>query len=329
MRPFIRFASAAAVVSLTLLSAGAIEPKYLPPNAETAITLNLKQIQDSQLFQDKKTIIDFAKGFLQGQLESSPIKAYLDKAEFDLFRDLHSITITTDGSKDLDSMFIAIEGKFKTDKWVQVAKDAANENGEKLRVTKSGNTQIFELTPAQNEKTIYAGLINDKVLVAAPTRASLDATIARVTGLRSPGVKPAFKKLLDTTNSKQSFSYVASGKGIAKGLANMPRVPGGDIGASLESLDGLAFSITIAKDIDFQLAATAKDEDSAKQMAALANKGLTLGRTLLNNKKDNNKLEPLSDIVSTLKVTTQTSNVILRGVVTQETLDKILSFVPQ
>src|SRR5262245_50486794 len=120
MRPIIRFAAIAAFLATTR-PAGAIEPKYLPPNAETAFTINFKQIQDSQLFQDKKTLIDLAKGFLEGRLQDSPIKAKLDEAEFDLFRDLHSITITTDGSKDLDSMFIAIEGKFNTDKWVDVA----------------------------------------------------------------------------------------------------------------------------------------------------------------------------------------------------------------
>lgn len=320
-----RFACAFIAFGMTL-PASAIEPKYLPPNAEVAFAVNFKQTLASELFKNNKFIVDAAKGFVQGKLEETPIKEYFDKAGFELFRDLHSVTVTTDGSKDLESLFIAVEGNFDTTKWVDLAKTAARENAGSLRVTKSGNVNIFELTPMANQKAIYAALMDDSLLIAAPTREGLNATITRIKSGRA-NIKPALKKLIDTTSEKQSFSAVTSGTGIAKGLENAPRLPGGDVGAMLQNLEGLAFSITLTKDITFQLAATAKDEESAKQMASQGDVGLRLAKAFLNQKaNDDDKMQLASDVLSTLKITTQGSNVVLRGAITQATLNRMIGF---
>lgn len=330
MRSFLNRLSCLAVLIGLAMPAAAIEPKYLPPNAEVAITVNLKQILESPLLKDKKDLVDLAKGFIKGKLEESPAKEYLDKAGFDIFRDLHSITVTSDGSKDPNNAFIAIEGKFDAEKLVQVAKDAARDAGDKLKVSKVGNVNIFEISPKEDEKTIYAGLINDSLLVAAPSREGLNATIARVNGGRAAGIKPALKKLLETTNAKQSFSFVASGDGLAKLAESAPQQPGGQFGAMLQSLDGVAFSITLTKDISFQLAGTAVDEESAKNMAKQANAGLTLGKLFVGNKaKEDENFQTAADVINSLKISTQGTNVVLRGVITQENLDKALSLIPR
>ncbi len=330
MRSFLNRLACAFVLLVLAMPAAAIEPKYLPPNAEVAITVNLKQILESPLLKDKKDLVDLAKGFIKGKLEESPAKEYLDKAGFDIFRDLHSITVTSDGSKDPSNLFIAIEGKFDPEKLVQVAKDAARDAGDKLKVSKVGNVNIFEITPKEDEKTIYAGLINDSLLVAAPSRDGLNATIARVNGGRAAGIKPALKKLLETTNSKQSFSIVASGEGLAKMAESAPQQPGGQFGAMLQSLEGMAFSISLTKDIAFQLAGTATDEESAKNMAKQANAGLTLGKLFVGNKaKEDENFQTAADVINSLKISTQGTNVVLRGVITQENLEKALSLIPR
>jgi hypothetical protein len=327
MRSYLSLAAALLVVFGLALPARAIDPKYLPPNAEMALTVNLKQILGSELFKDKKLIIDPIKALIQAKIDQLPVAEQLEKTGFNLMRDLHSVTVTTDGSKDLDSMFIAIEGEFDTPKWVEVAKAAAKENGELLRVTKMGAVNIFEITPQANEKTIYTGIINDSVLVIAPTRDKLNATIARVTTGRGVGIKPALRQLVATTNEKQSFSMVMSGKGLANGIANARKLPGGDIGAAVQDLDGLAFSITLTKDISFQLAATAKDEESAKELASKSDIGLRGVRGFLNLKaKDDDRMQLAVDIFNTLKVSTQGPSVILRGIVSQANLDRILAF---
>lgn len=323
-----RIVVALAVAGVASSAAKAIEPKYLPPNAEVAITINLKQMLDSQLFKDKEDLIDQGKAFLKAKLDESPAKEYLDKAGFDIFRDLHSITVTSDGSKDPDAAFIVIEGEFNPEKLVAVAKEAAAAGGDKLKVTKAGNVNIFEITPKENEKTIYAGLISDSIMVAAPSRDALNATIARINGNKTAALKPAFKQVLATTNKKQSLSIVATAAGIAKMAESAPRQPGADAAAMLDSLESVALSITVNKGIAFQAAGNAKDEDSAKKMSGAGNLGLTMARGAAAQKaQDNEGLRPIVDIAKSLRITTEGNNVILRGEITQANLDQLLSLI--
>lgn len=328
MRSLLSSLACVAVLFGLALPASAIEPKYLPANAEFAVTINLKQILESPLLKDKKDLVDMAKGFIKDKLNESPAKEYLDKAGFDIFRDLHSITVTGDGSKDPDSFFIAIEGKFDTDKLVEVAKDAAQQAGDNLKVTKSGNVNVFEITPKENEKTIYAGLISDSLLVAAPTREALTATIARVNGGKSAALKPGLKKLIETTNAKQSFSFVATSEGLAKMAENAPQQNPG-VGAALQTIEGMALSITLTKDIAFQLAGTATDADSAAEMAKKANGGIALAKLFIGQQaKNDEKLEMVVNVLDTLKISSQGQNVVLRGVVSQAVLEKAFSLIP-
>lgn len=267
--------AALAVVFAVAAPASAIDPKFLPPHAEAAITINVKAALDSQLAKNKKDLLEKLKETIKAKLDESPAKEWLEKAGFDIMKDLHSITIAGDGSKEVDSIFFAVEGAFNVDKLVETAREAARTNGDVLKWSKSGNVNIFEVTPQGNEKTIYAGLIGDSVLVAAPTRDALNGTIARVNGGgKAAGLKPGLKTLLQTTNSKQTLSVVATGAAIAKGIENAPRPPKGDFAAMAQSVDGLAISVTVGKDIQFEASITSKDEDTAKKMAAAGNFGL-------------------------------------------------------
>lgn len=319
-----------AVVLGVALPASAIDPKFLPPNAEVAFTINLKQILDSDLLKDKKDLVDQGKAFLKQKLDESPAKEYLDKAGFQIFRDLHSVTVTSDGSKDPSNGFIVIEGKFEPEKLVEVAKEAAAKNGEQLKVTKAGNVNVFEITPKDNEKTIYAGLVGDNLMIAAASREALNAAIGRINGTKSANLKANFKELLSTTNNKQSISFVASSDGLVKMAENAPKQPGGDVGAMLQELEGMSLSITLTKDITFQLAGTAKTEEAAKKMAAAANFGLVGVRGMVIQKaKEDEKIQPVADIANTLRITTQGNNVVIRGEVSQANLDKMLSLIPR
>jgi len=330
MRSFLSRLACVAAVMGTALSARAVEPKYLPPNSEVAITVNLKQILNSDLVKDKKDLVDQAKAFLKQKLDESPAKEYLDKAGFDLFRDLDSVTVTSDGSKDPNNGFVIIEGTFNADKLVEVAKEAATKSGDNLKVTKAGNVNVFEITPKDNEKTIYSALINNSLMIAAASREQLNAAIARINSNKTPNFRANFKTALETTNSKQSFSFVASGEGLAKMAESAPKQPGGDFGAMLQNMDGMAMSISLTKDVTFQLAGTAKTEEDAKKMAAAANFGLIgIRGMVIQQAKQDAKVQPVADIANTLRITTQGNTIVLRGEVSQANLDKMLTLIPR
>lgn len=330
MRSYLTRLACVAILAGVAAPAQAIDPKLLMPNAEVAVNINLKQILDSDLMKAHKDLVDQAKSAIRQKLDESPAKDYLDKAGFDIFQDFHSITMSGDGSKETESGLVAIQGKFNPDKLVEVAREAAAKEGDKLKVTKAGNVNVFEITPKENEKTIYAGLIGDSLIVAAATREQLNAAIARIAANKTPTFGANFKQVLSTTNDQQSFVMVASAEGIAKMSQNAPKQPGGDFNAMLQSVEGMSLSLSVAKDINFQAAAATKAEDDAKKIASSINGLLAIGRGMIANQaKQDEKLQPVAEIMNSIRVTVMNANVAIRGEVSRANLDKMLSMIPK
>jgi hypothetical protein len=72
-----------------------------------------------------------------------------------------------------------------------------------------------------------------------------------------------------------------------------------------------------------------KDEETAKKAAAAANGGLFMVRTLAQQKaKEDANLEPLVDISKSLRITSKGNNILLRGEITTENLERLLKNLP-
>lgn len=319
---------ALAIVALTALAtltpcARASDPKYLPSDTEWVFTFNIKQILDSPMVKAQKDHLEQAKGMLEAQLENNPAGKYIKDAGFNVFKDLHTVTFASAGNKEPD--FVLVEGNFNVDKFVAAAEDAIkNTGGDVVKVTKSGKLKIFEITPP-GEKRMFATLLNNKTMLACSTKEALDDAVARVGGTKKSTLKKEFKALLETTNSKQSMSFVATGAALAKMTEGAP-IPNVDAANMvLQGIDGFSVAITVAKDIQFQLGINAKDEENAKKMAQIGNASLFFMRTLAAQKaKEDEKLAPIVDIAKTLRITSQGSNILLRGEATVDAIDKLM-----
>ena len=320
--PGLMLALAACVTS----QARAVDPKLLPGDTELVLSLNIKQMLDSEVAKQYKDILEQARGALQSKIDDNPAAKYLEKAGFDVLRDLHSVTLASNGSKEVDAIFLVIEGKFNAEKVLAAAEEIAREAPDTLKISKIGSTSVFEITP-QGEKRVYAALIGGKTLVAAPTQDALKDAIA---GTTRKAMKDSFKSLLKTTSSKQSFSFVATGAALSKLTADAP-IPNGEMVAGvLQNLDGVSIAITLSKDIQFQLGINAKDEATAKQTVQSSNLGLVMVRTLAAQKaKENEQLQPLVDIAKTLRISSEGTNVVLRGEISLENLEKLFKFLPK
>ncbi|MCE9530749.1 MAG: hypothetical protein K8T89_06440, partial [Planctomycetes bacterium] len=330
MRAFLARLTCVAVVLGLALPARAIDPKYLPPNTEIVITVNVKQILESDLLKDKKDLVDQVKAMVKDKINESPAKELLEKADFDPFRDLTSITVTGDGSKDVDSGVVCIEGKFNPEKLADVAKAVAEKDGDKVKITKAGNVTIVEVVPNDNEKPFYAAIVNDSMIVGGLSKDAITKTVARINGGKASTLKPAIKSLLETTNNKQSMSFIATSEGIAKMSENAPKAPGAEAAAIVQSMEGMGLSITLSKDIGFQAAGNFKDDEGVKKINTMANMGLMAGRMMLAQKaKEEPKLAPVNDVLNTVRITTQGTNLVIRAEISQANLEKLLSAIPR
>jgi hypothetical protein len=324
-----RIAWSSLIVALAAMPARAVDAKYLPSDTEMVVSINIKQMLDSDVAKTYKDVIDQVKGFLEGTIQTNPGAKYLGKAGFDVFRDLHGVTLASKGGKDLDSGILIIHGSFNVGKIHAAAEDIARENAELLKITKRGGARVFEITPP-GEKRIYAALLNDKTLVACGSLDMLQESIERSAGTSRKGLKEGFKALLKTTSDKQSFSFAATGTALGKLIEEAP-LPNAELAAGvLSNLDGLSAAITLTKDVQFQLGMNAKDAETAKKAVAAGSFALFTLKMLAEQKaKEDEKLQPLVDIARTLRIVAEGNNVVLRGEVSTENLEKLIKNLPK
>jgi hypothetical protein len=313
-----------ATAAVTANAVRAIDVKLLPKDTELVFTVNLKQILESEIVKSQKEALDQVKAmFQQGVPGAEDATKYLKKAGFDPFKDLHSVTIAMPASKDPEAGFIIVEGKFSPEMVQAAAEEAAKDQGDIIKVTWAGKQTIYEIAPP-GEKKVYATLLEGRALLAASSKEGLSDALARAAGTKKSEIKKEIKELLETTNNKQSISFVATGNAINKLIEDAPIPNGNQFGPLLQQVSGMSGAITINKDISFQLGVGAGDEESAKKMAQGARFGLVFANALVQQKvKEDEKLAPVMDIMKTLKVTSQGNSVLLRGEVTMEVIMKL------
>lgn len=335
---FARRLSIAAVCTFALLlgssAAQAQNTKLLPNDTELIVTFNLQQILKSEALKgdQAKLIIGLAKDKINQGLDDKDVGKWLKKANFDIFKDLGSITFAIPNGRNPEEGFILLEGNFDAEKIESAALEASKEAGGGLKVVKLGGVKAFEVSP-KDEKTMYVGVLNKKTMIACATKADFIEAVARANGTKSANFKAAsFKSLLSTVNAKQSISIVATSEMMAKLAEKAPEGAGDQVKQAtqiLKQMDGFSAAVTIAKNIDFQVGVNTKDGDTASKYAMFGNLGLTAAKAKIEEQaKQNEKLAPVLDILKTIRVEAKGANLVVRGQISVETLEKILSGLP-
>jgi hypothetical protein len=326
----------AAVCALGLLigttAAQAQNTKLLPNDTEMIVALNLGQILQSDLIKKNELIVNLVKGKIEDGLDSQGVSKWFEKAGFDLFRDLSSVTIAVPGGKrDQSEAFFLLEGSFDAKKVETAATEAAKEAGETLKVIDISNKRVFEIKP-KGDKTVYAAVLDKKTLVLTSSKDDMTEAISRLgTGKKAEFKADGFKNLAGTINGKQSIGIVATSDIMAKmaekGGEKRPAKMAGDLA---EKLIGAGVTITIGKDIDFHLAANAKNKSNADTIAALARAGLEDAKARAEKSAKNEEPfgAPAVEILKTVRITTDGSNLTIRGQITVDTLTDILKNLP-
>jgi hypothetical protein len=316
-----------AVVSVGLLAVPAslrADPKYLPSDTSAVLIINFKQILNSDLVKGQKDGIDELKKAIEGQggPDAAAALKYLKDAGFDPLKDLHTLIAGSPNPRDTESGFLIIRGNFDVDKIQGIAAQAVKDNGDALKITKSGDINVYEISPAGGANTFYAAFVNKDTMIAGGSKDGLKEGIARVNGTKKATHKAEFKELLKTISDKQSISFAISGDALGE-LKNNPAVPFAD------SVQGITGFLTLGKTVQFQAGVHTKDAQSAQQLTAVMTGLLELGKNAVNQKaKDDERAAPVVDIMKTLKLSSQGNQMVLRGEITLDTLEKLKKLVP-
>ena len=336
-----------AVGVIGLLSAAsaaqAQHTRLLPNDTEMVFSINLQQILKSDVVTKNEFLFGFVKGKIEETLKDKGITKFLEKADFDLFRDLHSITMSVpggnrDGLKLGDKKispqdgFIVITGNFDAEKIAAVAKDLDKEFGG-VKPIKIAHVNAFEIAPKE-EKKMYIGILDKSTAIASATKEDfVEAANRHAANKKAAFKSESMRNLLETVNTKQSLSIVATSNIFAKLAENLPEGAQGDkLDKAMDILkqsNGFSAAITIEKDIDFLFGVDAKDKEAAKKLTGEIEGGIAAIKAFVAiQKKRNQDVGPLEDIVNTLKLTTTGNNLVVRGQVSFDLLSEILKSLP-
>jgi hypothetical protein len=322
-----------AVVAVALVSrVSAADPKYLPSDTEIIFTINFRQIIDSDLAKSQKDLIEQIKKKIQADDKDKKleqVQKYLEQAGFDPLKDFGSVTFAMPPTiQDRDNYFMLIDGNFDANKIEAAAKAIAADTGDKVAVLKFAKKYVaIEMANPRTEKKSYAIILNSTTLAMCPSEEAMKAAIGRATGTKKSKLKPEVLSLLKTTSDTQSFSFIATGSGLVKLLSEAPNVPEKAI-EYVKQIDGISGAITVKKDIKLQVAIATKDANTAKEFAGLLTKVMPLANNFIGNwAAQDEKRQPLADAAKTLKATSMDNNLIIRGELSFDNIQKLLKNV--
>lgn len=316
-----RFCLAAFVAAGLMVSSQAIkavDARLLPANTEIVITFNLKQILNSDLAKQNGEVLKQLRAAMDQAPNGDEVSKYLKMMGFDPFEDLHSISIAHPGSQDPKDLFVIIEGAFDAKKFAATAKTAQENYPNEFKIGTIGNTSYYELTVSG--EVGYVALIGKSIVISAQ-KESLEGAIKRANGTVVAADK--IRDLLKTTNDKQSFSFAITGAAINRLAENAP--PGVQVPNQLADVRGITAAITLTKEIEFMLGVGVKDAKTAKDFENTGTFALAAAKLMVNQQAQQNPdLVVVSDIMRTLRLSSNGANVMATGSITKENLEKLI-----
>jgi hypothetical protein len=305
-----------------LSPAGAADFKSLPDDTELVLTVNLKQIRTSELVRSEKDALDEPRALLNRLSGDLPVLKCLQEVGVDFFRDLTSISFAGPRGKKIKTTFLIVEGDFAALKLNGKLAEAAKAKSETIAITTWSGATVYEIGAAN--KRHYAALVGNSTLIAATEREALADALARADGSKKSGLSKALGKLLDTIDEKPSIALVTSGSALGLLVEGTTLPNAANIAAALKTCDAVSASITLTKEIQFQLSLYARDEDTAKKVAESSENSLQTIRGLARQKaKEDNKFLPIADAVDSLRVKNRGPIISLRWEATLDVLEKL------
>lgn len=303
----------------------AADVNYFPDDTELVVSLNLKQIFSAEVVKAQPDAVGELREVLGQFAGVDLVQKYLKAASLDAFRELTRITYVYTGSKKPEVSFLVLEGAFDAGK----LRDSAKVAGASLRGRKSGDHTVYEVTP-RGEKRFYAVLVNPSTLLAATTGEALADALGRTGGSKKSGLKKEMSNLLESTDERQSVTFVSTGPAFASFVEGFSLPNAESAVAFSQTLDAMSGGITLTRGIQFQLAVNAGSVETAKKLTDSANSGLLLVATLARqNAEKDAKYLPVVDVVKSLRFTNQGSGILFRGEVSLATLEKLIANFPR
>ncbi len=291
--------------------------KFLPEDTESVVTFNFRQLLDSALV--KKYGLEHAKEALKNADEINDV---LKDLGFDPFKDLDVVIIAGPASGEQDKGLIIAHGKFDVDKFKAKADDAVKNNGDVVKVHKSGTNLIYEVKIPDQEQTLFVALAGKDTILASPGKDYVIDGLKKVDAKKNTGLKnKQVQAMIEKMDAKQTLSIALVGEGFAKADLPDPKMK-----ALLAKIDAVSGGLTISDEVKLEIGITTKTAADAKEINKAINDGLNQGLVVLGLLAANNEsLVPVMDFVKSVKATAKDKAVVIKAAISAEALEKALN----
>jgi hypothetical protein len=300
--------------------------KYLPDDANLAMTLNLRDLLEAPLVKDNAPdvvarhgldafdlLCEKMPGFkeLYGDHRALFRKGFEDR---DSTRELLSLAgkhVTSYGAAGSteggeDHILILIRGDFDADDVKSYLQLSSRLFGFPLKTGALGDRDLFELSLPGLPDPMY-GLVPEKgVMILTPLKDYAVEAADKADGKKKPALNKAFRTALEKTDVKQTAWICAVG-------------PAGD---PVKSLSG---GVSVGKDVQFVLTTETDGVGTARLLAGGMNAAAQEFKDGLKNlARDYKFMAPLADAVKPLSARAAGSTVTMRLTISEATLNKML-----
>jgi hypothetical protein len=322
LRPARLALAAALAATLAAAPARAAEvDKHLPDDTELLVSVNVRQVLDSDLF--KKYALEQAREALKQQED---LKAALDELNFDPFRDLDRVLVALPSGSEQDRGLLVAYGHFDLDRIKARAEDLAKNQPEVLKVLKvpdgAGGKAVVYQVNAQGQPTPFFVALPDKgTLLASPGKDYVVDALQKEHAAGGPQLKNKdFQALLEKMDdAKQAVSVAGVGAALTEGSPD-------EVKALFAKVEAVGGGVRIADDLKIEVAVSAKSAEDAKELRQEVVADLKQARLLLTalSFADRPEIDLLLDVVNGVKVTGKDKEVLLKATVSADALEEAL-----
>lgn len=290
--------AALAVVLAAGPTARAAEPdKLLPADSEFALSVNVKQIIDSDIV--KKYALEQIKQALQGKDAAK----FLQDIGLDPLKDVEKVVIGGSGKDQADTKaLVIVHGKFDPEKLFKAAEAHTKKDPDHFTLVKDGKDVMFKFQP-DNGNPVYGTVVNETTLVLGTDKKMVTTALAADAAGKKPTLGKDLSTLITKQDDKASVWVVAVVKDKLKDL-KLP-MGGGvpqNVKDQLAKLETFAAVVRVNTDIALDLNLGMKDTDAAEELGKTIDDGLTqIKGAVPFLAAMNPQLKPLVEVTKTLK----------------------------
>lgn len=319
-----RFVAVLALALAVPVSAPAADlDPYLPADTESYLSVNVRQVIDSPLFQKqllapaKKMLLDAGGETLQGILKDLGV---------DPFKDIDRVTIVSPSTKEADRGLIIVHGRFDQAKFKTKGEDEAKKNPDALKLHTislgggASHTLWEVILPQQQDTSIFVALPTNRTLLVSPGKDYVVDALKQHHAKKKPSLKNKdIAALLEKMDSKQSVSVAMLGQSVGKADNGLVPMFLTEAFGGIEAIGG---GMTVNDDVKLELLLASKDSDSAQKMQKALDKMLKaslVGLALLGEERK--ELSLLLEVLKSIKISNKSKVVSVTGRLTQDLLE--------